>query len=99
MMMTYLLIGTAVLQLALADDSDCVPKDSDSCLQASDSRFATETCESAARYCSSYRKDLNRCCPETCGTGALSKWQCEANGGAGTCTYPNEAQCGDGISG
>ena len=40
-----------------------------------------------------YAKDMKRCCPDSCGTGALSEEECYALGGWGNCIYPNEAQC------
>ena len=73
----------------------CQPKDSDACLQASPAWSTSYTCSNSIRYCFSYVKDMRRCCPESCGvgTGVFTEDECNAVGGPGVCTYPNEAQC------
>ena len=55
--------------------------------------------ESTDNYCgptSTFKKDVFRCCPESCGTGVLTKEQCYDLEGHGKCTYPNDAQCPEG---
>jgi len=70
------------------------PQDSDSCLQVSPDWNSDFTCAgSAPRLCSEWSKDMHRCCPESCNTGALDEVACNALSGKGTCIYPNEAQC------
>ena len=60
------------------------------------------TCESWKKYCKNtykgywYTKDVHRCCPVTCQTGALTEIEChalDAYSNSGKCIYPNEAQC------
>ena len=36
---------------------------------------------------------MRRCCPDSCNTGNFTKEDCLRFGGAGTCIYPNDAQC------
>ena len=71
-------------------------KDSDTCLQTSPGWSDYYICNSteSTKYCNMmYAKDMKRCCPDSCGTGALSEEECYALGGWGNCIYPNEAQC------
>merc|ERR1711963_249117 len=72
----------------------CQPKDSDACLQASPG-WSTYVCSSSSSigYCTSWGKDMRRCCPESCATGIFTEQACNQFPGQGTCTYPNEAQC------
>ena len=72
---------------------DCQPKDSDSCLQASPGWYSSSRCSEETYWCTSYAKDMHRCCPESCDTGTLTEDQCHALLRSGTCTYPNSAQC------
>jgi len=71
----------------------CQPKDSDACLQASPGWSTSFTCSNSIGYCTSYGKDMRRCCPESCATGVFTEQDCIAFSGSGACTYPNEAQC------
>ena len=72
----------------------CQPKDSNSCLRASPGWYSWHTCSANAdNWCTSYAKDMQRCCPESCNTGALTEDQCNDLSSSGTCTYPNNAQC------
>jgi hypothetical protein len=56
------------------------------------------TCETGVPWCTSYAKDMHRCCPEVCDAEPLcSKEACDAMGGSGSCNYPNaysKAYCG-----
>ena len=72
---------------------ECKPKDSDYCLQQSRFWNHGHTCRSNTHYCNSYGKDMKRCCPESCNSGAFTEAQCEADNSIGTCIYPNKAQC------
>ena len=72
---------------------ECKPKDSDRCLQRSRYWNHGHTCRSNTHYCTSYGKDMKRCCPESCNSGAFTEAQCEADNSIGTCIYPNKAQC------
>lgn len=71
--------------------TDCPPQDSESCLQAS-SGWLGYFCATSTSYCTSHGKDMQRCCPVSCRTGALDEAACNALGGQGTCDYPNDAQ-------
>ena len=71
----------------------CTPKDDNGCLQTTPGWDETYTCESSTQYCSSYGKDMMRCCPEACNTGTFTEEDCNGFGGLGTCVYPNDAQC------
>jgi len=66
--------------------------DSDTCLQQSSNWSASSVCAGNEIYCTSYDKDMHRCCPLTCGTGELTEAECNALTGTGDCTYPNDAQ-------
>ena len=66
--------------------------DSDSCLQSSPG-WTDHTCAGSYQYCKTWDKDMKRCCPYTCGTGALSEADCKSSSRKGTCKYPHEAQC------
>ena len=70
-------------------------KDSDTCLQTSPGWGGTSFCADQILngHFISWSKDAQRCCPDSCGTGALSEEECSVLNGAGTCVYPNEAQC------
>ena len=72
--------------------SEPCAQDSDSCLQATVWFDASFDCYKGTAYCIDWGKDMQRCCPETCGTGALDEVACNALSGSGECTYPNEAQ-------
>ena len=71
----------------------CRPKDSDTCLQNSDGWSTWSSCKWRTEYCTSWGKDMRRCCPESCGTGAFTEIDCKDFSGSGTCSYPNDAQC------
>ena len=74
----------------------CKAKDSDTCLKASGKNWSTYTCSSSTKWCTSWAKDMKRCCPESCGvTGSFSESDCKDVGGKGSCKYPNEAQCNE----
>ena len=71
----------------------CKAKDSDACLKASGKNWAGYTCSKSTKWCTSWAKDMKRCCPNACGvTGSFSESDCKAVGGKGSCIYPNEAQ-------
>ena len=72
--------------------AQCQPRDSDSCLQAS-LKWKLYTCTGSSKYCESWGKDMKRCCPETCKTGAFNEADCNSFSGKGDCKYPNSAQC------
>ena len=61
------------------------------------SKYPEITCESKKEWCTKkfwYLKDMHRCCPVTCQTGALTEIECHAlENNSGKCIYPNEAQC------
>ena len=65
----------------------CNPKDDDHCLQTSPGWGASYECFSSTEYCSSYGKDMMRCCPETCNTGAFTREDCNGYDGFGKCIY------------
>ena len=68
------------------------PRDSDACLQGSSGWDSSYFCASSSSYCTSWAKDVRRCCPTSCGSGALTEDACNALSGSGSCIYPNEAQ-------
>lgn len=74
-------------------DSDCELRDSDSCLQKSPNWGAGYYCSTYKTLCKTWSKDMHRCCPISCGTGRLTKQECDALDGLGTCRYPAESQC------
>ena len=76
---------------SLAPTVGCVVKDDDVCLQISPEWDATYTCASSTAWCVSWSKDMQRCCPDSCGTGALNEAECLLLPDQGTCTYPNGA--------
>jgi len=69
----------------------CKSKDNDKCLQLSKHWGASYTCAKSTGYCTSWAKDMHRCCPEACGTGPLSEAECNALSASGSCVYPNHA--------
>jgi len=74
----------------------CKPKNNDACLQSSPDWSASWTCANTpTKYCTSWAKDMRRCCPESCDTGKFTEEDCNKFSGDGTCTYPNKAQCTD----
>ena len=78
----------------ISKNSDlCKAKDSDACLKASGKNWAKYTCSSSTKWCTTWAKDMFRCCPESCRvTGSFSESDCKDVGGQGSCIYPNEAQ-------
>ena len=76
-----------------------MPRNSDECLASTPNWGPGSRCDGAGSMCvdrsGSWAKDVRRCCPETCGTGILTKDMCEALVSKGTCTYPNAAQCSE----
>ena len=78
----------------ISKNSDlCKAKDSDACLKASGKNWAKYTCSSSTKWCTSWAKDMKRCCPESCRvTGSFFESDCKDVGGKGSCIYPNEAQ-------
>ena len=83
-----------IISLLYLIDSDlCSPKDNNACLQESVGWDPSYTCSSSTQYCSSFGKDMRRCCPDSCGTGVFSPEDCISFDGKGTCAYPNGAQC------
>ena len=71
----------------------CKAKDSDTCLKAAGTNWSKYTCSSSTKWCTSWAKDMKRCCPESCGvTGIFTESHCKEFGGKGSCIYPNEAQ-------
>ena len=92
-----------LLDCIIKDDDDCLRSAKKPIKHKSDYDYEymkkwnmLKTCESEKSYCknnSAYTKDLQRCCPVTCKTGALTEIECLALEGGGMCIYPNEAQC------
>ena len=71
----------------------CKPKDSDACLEAAGSNWKGYTCRHSTQWCTSWGKDMKRCCPESCEvTWAFYESTCRNDKGKGDCKYPNEAQ-------
>ena len=74
---------------------ECVPTDDDECLSSTRYWGSKKDCSYAKKYCDSWAKDAKRCCPQTCGSGLLTKFQCNNLKSKGTCIYPNNVinQC------
>ena len=74
----------------------CYPKDSDVCLGAStgwpNTKCSTPNIQNG-EWCTTYGKNVRRCCPETCRTGTFTEADCNSFPGHGHCIYPNDAQC------
>merc|ERR1719453_1596871 len=84
-------------------EKDCKsPQDSDSCIADAWSDWGNFTCYESSidtswetyddvesGWCTSWSQDMQRCCPESCGTGSLTETECNALDGSGTCVYPN----------
>ena len=81
------------LDITYLFSESCVPSDSNKCLQDSPDWGIAYNCGNSIEYCSSYGKDMRRCCPDSCNTGIFTAEDCEAFNGNGTCIYPNLAQC------
>ena len=75
--------------------TDClIPRNDDDCLQNSPNWLTSDKCETTnLNLCDSWAKDMRRCCPERCGTGTFTEPMCNDMHSAGTCLYPNAAQC------
>ena len=71
----------------------CTPTDNDSCLQRSPGWGSYHTCSESTDYCTTWGKDMRRCCPDACGTGGFTVEDCIGFVGSGACIYPNLAQC------
>ena len=81
-------------KIYLAGEQVCKTKDSDSCLQKSPGWSKSYTCENSRGYCTTWSKDLKRCCPKACkNTEPFTEYECRVTKGKGSCTYPNDAQC------
>jgi len=87
--------GTAALAMNI--DAACVSGtcdtmggamfDNDLCLQQSTAFGASDTCADSAHLCSSYDRDMHRCCSKTCGVPtACSINVCNALQGEGDCS-------------
>jgi len=67
----------------------CNTVDNDYCLQSAPTWSSASACASRTSFCSSYAKDMHRCCPVACGAFPVCTVEaCNALGGKGTCTYP-----------
>ena len=65
-------------------------KDSDTCLQTSDtSTWDGYDCSGSLWYCELWDKDMRRCCPETCkNSEPFTEIKCNQSNEKGTCLYP-----------
>ena len=83
----------------------CKLKDDDVCLQTSPGWGSDYTCSNSIQYCTTWAKDMRRCCPISCSrnapdsqfntqfTGSFTHADCISFDGKGTCRYPNSVQC------
>ena len=63
-------------------------QDSDLCLQTTGG-WSSYSCKNSKDYCSTWQKDVYRCCPEVCGIKEpFTKSDCIRHGGKGICIYP-----------
>jgi len=71
----------------------CVGVDSDRCLEATGEKGQEHLkCRESADKCDKYKKDMHRCCSQTCNVDAVcTKAECDALDGRGKCVYPNDA--------
>jgi len=65
--------------------------DSDSCLQRTPGWNAMHTCQSSKKWCDTWDRDMQRCCPDTCGNMTCTMRDCNALRGRGHCIFPNDA--------
>ena len=80
----------------VSDSSDvCKVKDDDRCLQTSRGWGSSYKCWTSTKHCLDWAKDMKRCCPVSCNTGAFGNVDCFFSSGNGSCSYPNDAQCED----
>ena len=55
--------------------------------------------DTSDEHCTTWERDLKRCCPEKCNSGIFTEEQCRDSYNTdntdviGVCTYPNDAQC------
>ena len=99
--MIFLLSIIILIFISFVDKSDietCTPKDSDSCLQESAVGWTGYKCtDTSDEHCTTWERDLKRCCPEKCKSGIFTEEQCrdsyKKDVAIGVCTYPNDAQC------
>ena len=64
----------------------CHKVDSDSCITKEWSKYRVSKCSQVKKYCTSYNKNMHRCCPRTCGVEPIcTKSECEKLNGKGTC--------------
>lgn len=77
----------------------CHRGDSDSCLAEADDWGSHHKCATSKKWCASWSKDMQRCCPGTCGTQPVCDVAaCSALPGKGTCKFPTTQgaqQCHD----
>ena len=64
----------------------CHKVDSNSCIRKEWSKYGVSKCSHVKKYCTSYNKNMHRCCPSTCGVEPIcTKSECEKLNGKGTC--------------
>ena len=66
-------------------------KDSNICLQNSNGWDISYNCNGSVKWCKTWAKDMNRCCPETCNvTRQFNESVCEEleEDVNGSCVYP-----------
>ena len=76
----------------------CLKKDNDVCLQDSPHWGPSYTCTNSKQWCSSWGKDMRRCCPNICNSGQFTEedcnsFSCGSESFCGTCEYPIDLEC------
>ena len=78
----------------------CHKVDSNSCITKEWSKYGVSKCSQVKKYCTSYNKNMHRCCPSTCGVEPIcTKSECEKLNGKGTCdSLPDGSSSSSGSS-
>ena len=78
----------------------CHKVDSNSCITKEWSKYGVSKCSQVKKYCTSYNKNMHRCCPSTCGVEPIcTKSECEKLNGKGTCdSLPDSSGSSSGSS-
>jgi len=72
---------------------DCflTKQDSDLCLQESEKWGPRYNCKDSEKWCNTWKKDMHRCCPDTCKVSKetpFNETECNSANEKGKCIYP-----------
>ncbi|CAK0857817.1 unnamed protein product [Prorocentrum cordatum] len=95
-LMTTTLPWSSVHDPTSPDRADCPPYNDDICIKNSPYWGSQHSCTSSIQFCTSWAKDMQRCCSLACGTVYLTEMACAAVTSAGSCRYPHSgsSDCG-----